>query len=379
MVTRKRKPTKRAAPPRVKPRRKASSDQLDALSKAFADQSKHCRKLGSPFMELLCDTFASNPLPPGPVQRKIHSWTGDTGALADAVPLRMAAALHGLVLEGKADELIALYPTNDPTQPYVLPDPKVLWAAVNSALTDHKLYVLSRLESAPQTNEVRRSAMVMTGLLHVASKFDQPIDLFELGASAGLNLYPDAYAHNLGGVICGSPDSPVQLNPKWKGKSPPKAFVRIGERHGCDLNPIGLTERDQQLRLLSYLWPDQHDRIARTRAAIRIAASGTAQLDSDNAANWAKQQLAEPAIGKTRMLFHTIAWQYFDAQTKKETEKTIRDAGKAATEQTPLAWLSVEGDTEKPAGASVHLTIWPGGRKRQIARASYHGEWIHTS
>lgn len=379
MVTRKRKPTKKAAPPRVTPRRKASSDQLDALSKAFADQSKHCKKLGSPFMELLCKTFAANALPPGPVQRKIHSWSGDTGVTADALPLRMAAALHGLVLEGKSEELSALYPTNDPKQPYELPKSKDLWTAVSNAITDHKLYMLARLESAPQTNEVRRSAIIMTGLLHVAQKFDLPIELFELGTSAGLNLYPDAYGYDLSGVICGSPDSPVQLKPKWKGKAPPKAIVRISGRHGCDLNPIGLAERDQQLRLLSYLWPDQHDRIARTRAAIRIAASGTAQIDAANADSWAEQQLAKPVIGKSRVLFHTIAWQYFDDKTKKQAETAIKDAGKAATDSSPFAWLSVEGDAEKPAGASVHLTLWPGGRKKKIARSSYHGEWIHTS
>jgi len=163
------------------------------------------------------------------------------------------------------------------------------------------------------------------------------------------------------------------------GKEPPKAIVRISGRSGCDLNPIGLGERDQQLRLLSYLWPDQHDRIARTRAAIRIAASGTAQLDSASADTWLAQKIVEPIIGRSRVLFHTIAWQYFDESTKKNAEKVIKEAGKAATEGSPLAWLGVEGDTEKPDGASVHLTMWPGGRKKKIARSSYHGDWIHAS
>ncbi len=377
MASRKPKLAKKSAPPRIKPIRKASSNQLDVLRKSFAAQGKACKKLGSPFMELLCQTFADNTLPPGPVQRKIHSWTGDVGGNADSLPLRIAGALHGLVLEGKSESLAALYPTNDPSKPYELPDPKDLWPVISDALNEHKLYLLSRLESAPQTNEVRRSAMVMTGLLHLADKFDLPIELFELGCSAGLNLYPDAYAQDLGGVICGTPDSPVALKPKWKGNAPPQAIVRIAGRHGCDLNPIGLIERDQELRLLSYLWPDQHDRIARTRAAIRIAVSGSAQIDMANAADWVEKTLVEPIPGRSRMLFHTIAWQYFDAATKARAKDSIREAGKAATKTSPLAWLSVEADTDKPAGASVELTIWPGGRKKKIARASYHGEWIH--
>jgi hypothetical protein len=40
-----------------------------------------------------------------------------------------------------------------------------------------------------------------------------------------------------------------------------------------------------------------------------------------------------------------------------------------------LAWLSLEGEdgVEQPA---LSLTLWPGGRKRRLARAHPHGRWV---
>jgi hypothetical protein len=36
----------------------------------------------------------------------------------------------------------------------------------------------------------------------------------------------------------------------------------------------------------------------------------------------------------------------------------------------PLAWLSMEPGADQ---AEVHLTIWPGGERRLIAQAGFHG------
>jgi len=34
-------------------------------------------------------------------------------------------------------------------------------------------------------------------------------------------------------------------------------------------------------------------------------------------------------------------------------------------------------EADKGAGASVRLTIWPGGTPHEIARADFHGRWVH--
>src|SRR4051812_46736171 len=82
-------------------------------------------------------------------------------------------------------------------------------------------------DSAPQTNEVGRSAVLMSGLLVLAETFPQPVELLELGASAGLNLVLDRYGYELGGVGAGDPASELQLKPEWKGPQPPGAAVKV--------------------------------------------------------------------------------------------------------------------------------------------------------
>ncbi|CNM50627.1 Uncharacterized protein conserved in bacteria (DUF2332) [Mycobacterium tuberculosis] len=42
---------------------------------------------------------------------------------------------------------------------------------------------------------------------------------------------------------------------------PPTATVRIVERHGYDIAPIDVTSPDGELNALSYIWPDQTDRL----------------------------------------------------------------------------------------------------------------------
>ncbi|HBR62030.1 MAG TPA: DUF2332 domain-containing protein, partial [Rhodobacteraceae bacterium] len=99
-------------------------------------------------------------------------------------------------------------------------------------------------------------------------QYKLPILLSELGASAGLNLGFDRFALNVPGHRFG-PDQPVlDLAPDWHGPVPTGLWPHIAERRGVDLNPLDPTKPEDATRLIAYLWPDQPERIARTRAAI---------------------------------------------------------------------------------------------------------------
>ena len=79
----------------------------------------------------------------------------------------------------------------------------------------------------------------MIGLLTIAARFPLPMQLYELGASAGLNLLLDRFEYDLGGLRCGSLSGPLQLKPRWKGGSPPDTDVSIVGRRGVDRDTIG--------------------------------------------------------------------------------------------------------------------------------------------
>jgi hypothetical protein len=210
----------------------------------------------------------------------------------------------------------------------------------------------------------------------IAEQFPLPMRLYELGASAGLNLLLDRFAYDLGGLRCGDRDSPLQLEPGWKGASPPDTRVQIVRRRGVDQDPLDPV-RDGET-LLAYVWPDQPERLARLEAALAIAKSAPPDVDKADAAAWIERELAvDPEPGVTRVVLHSIAFQYFAPETQSRIRAHIENAGAAAREDAPLAWLRFEMLPEdgKP---SLRLRTWP-GEERLLAWAHPHGssvEWL---
>ena len=298
--------------------------------------------------------------------RQVLDWPGDADPFADALPLRLAGGLHALVRRGRAKGLAACYP------PRPLPGEDALWAALRPVLDEPDL--LPWLDSAPQTNEVGRSAVLMSGLLVVSDLFPQPVELLELGASAGLNLILDRYGYDLGGARAGDPASPLQLKPQWTGDPPPHAPVEVSARRGVDLSPLD-PRRDGD-RLLAYVWPDQRRRLEQLESALAIAASDPPLVEQGDAADWLEARLAEPrAAGTTRVVLHSIAFQYFPRESKKRIYAMMAEAGAAAAAADPLAWLRYEHD-RRDERITLRLTTWP-GQESLLAHCHPHGSVVH--
>ena len=289
-------------------------------------------------------------------------WPGDP--VADALPLRLAGALHALVLSGADPVLAACYPPGDA---------RSLGSALVAALTRHDAFVRSFLPSPPQTNEVGRSAVLLGGFLQVASDTGLPLRLLEIGASAGLNLLWDRYGYRVGDGTWGDPEGPVQLAPRWSGPLPPLATpVAVAERAGCDVAPIDLARSKARLRLRGYVWADQPERLARIDGAIALARTAGVVVERADAARWVADRLRLPAPGRATVLYHSIMWQYMPAASQAALRATIEQAGAAATAEAPLAWLRFE-PSGSGMGPELRLTSWPGARDRRLATAHPHG------
>lgn len=319
-------------------------------------------ELGSPFMGQLMGLCATREWPDCPVTDRIFQWQGDLSPRSQSVPLRLAGALHALRLNGDA-VLDAVYP------PHTVSD-NILWHAVSQTLCDHSPTIMSWLNSAPQTNEVRRSAALIAVGHFLADRFGLPIRTSELGASAGLNLQWDRYALEVSGQSFGPIDPVLTLRPDWTGPPPPKAQPNVTDRAGVDLNP--LNPQSDALRLQAYLWPDQPERLRLTQAA--IAASQT-PVDQGDAIDWLRSRLLHKP-GELHLIYSTIAWQYFPADKQAKGTAAIAKAGEAATDDTPLAWFGMEADDQSP-GAALTLRLWPGDLTIPLGRADFHGRWLH--
>lgn len=144
--------------------------------------------------------------------------------------MRLAGGLHALVRLGRDPDLSAAYA--DPAGI----DDAALRAAALAAMARHQGFLLDWIESPPQTNEVRRSAVLIAAAHWLTARFGLPMMLSELGASAGLNLLWDRYALHIGADTFGPSVSTLRLSPEWTGPLPPPARPQVASRAGVDLN-----------------------------------------------------------------------------------------------------------------------------------------------
>lgn len=228
---------------------------------------------------------------------------------------------------------------------------------------------------------MRRSAALIAAGRWLAARYGLPLVLSELGASAGLNLIWDAYALEIakpdggqGGRRRFGPEAaPARLTPDWRGTDPAATTPRIRARAGVDLNPLDPVA--DRLRVLSYIWADQADRLARTRAGLDHLAAHPVPIARADAADWLEGCLATPQPGACHLVFHTVAWQYFPPAVQARCTAALARAGAVATPEAPLAQFGMEADGQTP-GAGLRLTLWPGGESFDMRRADFHGRWV---
>ncbi len=307
---------------------------------------------------------ATKDWPDCPITTRIFAWKGDISPRSQSVPLRVASALHALRLKGHV-ALAAVYPPNEV-------DDETLWSAVSTTLMTETDFIDDWIDSPPQTNEVRRSVTLIPVGHVLAHRYGLPIRMSELGASGGLNLHWDAYALQTGGRQFGATDPALVLTPDWNGQLPPETRPTVVERAGVDLTPLDPAK--DALRLQSYLWPDQPQRLALTGAAIAVTRT---KVDKGDAIDWLEPRLTHQA-GQLHLIYSTVAWQYFPAAKQEEGTKMIEAAGRSATEQSPLAWFAMENDGGK-RGAALTLRLWPGDLTLDLGRADFHGRWVDWS
>jgi len=334
----------------------------DAVRNSFRTQADACLALGSPFTARILRLLADGLTPGTPVADRVLGWQGDPSGRADALALRLAGGLHALALQSDPPALRSFY-----TNPSRHTDIEAL--AVLLDTTDHAP-LMDWLASAPQTNEVRRSAPLIAAGHWLAARFGLPMVLSELGASAGLNLNWDRYALDTGGGF-GDQNSPLRLTPDWRGAMPPSTQPQVTQRRAVDLNPLDVT-RDS-LRIRAYIWADQPDRMALTQTAIDMAHG--LQVDRADAVDWLETRLQTQHPGQLHLIYHTVAWQYFSQTAQARGEALLQSAGNRATASAPLAHLSLESDGAEP-GAALTLRLWPGNHTIPLGRVDFHGRWV---
>lgn len=351
------------------------------LAQLLRVQRDACHQIGSDLYARLIEHAIKRVDRPGPIRDLLAPHAGDS--FGSALALRFLGAVHRLVLEGRAPELAVHYPSVGGT-----PGPAAE-AAFESTIAAHLPELAERIHDGVQTNEVGRSATLVGAFLELADGGaggaagaggdGTPLRIFEVGASAGLNLRWDHYRYEAGGQAFGDPSSPVRFVEPWVGRRP--RLDRTGtvvERRGCDLSPIDATTPEGRLTLQAFVWPDLVERFRRLDAAIEVARRVPAAVDRADVSTWLPERLATPAPGTATVVVHSIVAQYLPTDVRWGLRDTVTAAGAEATPSGPVAWLRMEPGRD---GAEVRLTTWPGGEDRLLAVSAYHGppvRWLVT-
>jgi hypothetical protein len=234
------------------------------------------------------------------------------------------------------------------------------------------------LAQPTQTNEIARSAATLAALKVLTGRFAMPVELMELGASAGLNLNLAHYHYRLGTHECGPVHSPVRIEPMWQGDAPPDLRPVVLRARGVDLAPLDLTCQATVERLHAFVWADRAERRKHLYQALTLARIHPPQVEQGNAAPWLAAQLDLPAVsGVCRVVVHSMMVQYLGPAGRAELDAVFDRAYARATPSAPVARIGFEWT---PARDEVRLTLTVatgrGVEEHVLATCHPYGDWI---
>jgi len=245
--------------------------------------------------------------------------------------------------------------------------------------SEFRSFVLSRwdelsatmLARRTQTNEARRCAV----LLPVLAAIPGPVALLEVGASAGLCLYPDRYAYRYdGGAVLGTSD--LVLECRTSGAVPlPSWLPEVVWRAGLDLNPLDVRDDENVQWLRSLIWPERDDRFAVLDAAVAIARANPAPIVRGDLLTDLAFVASDAPEDATLVIYHSAVLAYLS----DEQRPVFVDAVRSIAASRPTVWLSNEGpgvvvDMPVPAGSVPFVLARDGAA---LATAGPHGDWIN--
>jgi hypothetical protein len=326
-------------------------------SDVFRRQAEQFEMLGAPAYAQLAGRLALDTRPVEPILGGDESW--------DAA-LRLFAAVHYLVLSGAAPDALSGN-----------------WDDFTAVLGVHTEALRRHVrEHGVQTNEVQRCVALLPAVLTIARETGLPVELLELGPSAGLNLLLDRHRYHYVNGPWGPPRAALELVAQERGGRVPADLLGerldVRRRRGIDLAPVDATTDEGYLLLRSFLWPGLEDRVARLDAAVATlrAEPEPPELIRGNYVDVLAEVLADRPADAVTVVLQTASTGYLDADAAAALRGAL-DA--AADDGRLLAWVSTRRHDEREGSSDdfyeLELRIWP-GPPRLAAHVDFHGNWL---
>lgn len=233
-------------------------------------------------------------------------------------------------------------------------------------------------QRSTQTNEPARCAT----LLPLLALLPQPLALIEVGASAGLCLLPDCYGYDYGTATIApgrtSAEPPVFACRPDGGTPLPTAMPEIAWRAGIDLNPLDPADPVATAWLETLVWPEQTDRLAHLRKALKIAAAERPRVIKGDLRRDLPRLIAEAPKAATTVVFHSAVLAYVPS-------RDVRNAFAAEVQSLSQFWIANESPrvfpdiAAKTGGSNVAGRFLLSVNGTPIAWTDPHGaalDWI---
>jgi hypothetical protein len=302
----------------------------------------HFDTLGSPLYARLAERVADEP---AYAEWGYGQWD---------LPLRLFGGVRYLVLDGTAPDALSGE-----------------WDDFRAALDEHRP-ALERFvaEQGVQTNEAQRCYALLPAFLLLAGR---PLELIELGPSAGLNLLWDRHAYAYEAGTWGGIDARLRLTGGERGRVPAELLARTVEvrrRRGIDREPVDATSEHGARLLRAFLWPGRPEREERLVQAIETLRAEPPELIRGDYVELLPELLADRGPDALTVVFETASRVYLS----DEQRRAIRAAVDEAARDGGVAFIATrtESEDDEPGGEGYALEL----DGRVVARMDYHGSWV---
>ena len=308
------------------------------------------------------------------------------------IPVLFFAATHDRILANPECKIAAIYRGNSDADP--------MTAFLDLINQERDAIVENMRTRSVQTNEVGRSAALALAFGRATHNVSDARTLFEIGPSAGLNLFIDHfridYTRNDIALSSLGPDaSTVRLRCEVRGPNTPPlpttSFEPTG-RIGLDPTPIDVRSDAECRWLQACVWPGIPDRPERLAAALEIARQEPPRLIAGDAVTDLADSLDGIPGSDHLIVFSTWALAYINADGRQAVLDTIDQLG--ATRDLDFITFEEPRFTPwvQPAEASIFEQYLGEGTATQLSLRSLrngtctttalavahpHGRWIH--
>jgi hypothetical protein len=294
-------------------------------------------------------------------------------------PILFFSVVNFLVLRDRGHPLARFYPYLTPTPR----EPQEAYPFFRAFCLAHQRELDALLPTVRlQTNEVGRCAQLLPAFEIVFQRGGgRPLNLIEIGCSAGLNLNWPHYGYRYGERMIGDQTSPVQVNCTLAGEHMPplpSVLPAVAQCQGIELFPLDLTTEHDIRWLRAAIWPEELERYRLLDAALQVAQRHPPQVLQGEACNRLPELLVAIPAEQTLCIWHSFALNQGPAEVR---DQIIQMLCASSVERT-IYRISLEVNPTKSGKPRLELFTYHRGDLFQyewLAECDFHGtslEWL---